>query len=364
MKLSDVFSLVTKSYQRIFPFSLRARLWHWRGAVRHLPSESRNLGRHAKLRLTGRCNVCGSRKLTGFDNSITAQLPFTFNRCRDCDFIFVLAPPNSGSTYETFEVPDLGDEVWNQHYLTNINRRAPGRGKLLEIGFGKASFLKLAQRDGWNTYGVDLSPVHLRHAQEKLKLPNISLGTLQDAAFPSEFFEVVAGFNFLEHVPDPRKTLEEILKILKPGGLLAVMCPNLAGIFHSLMPELLGANDPLRISWVPPEHLSYFNKNNLRLLLESVGFTDVEDASEGMSTLWQQFDPKMGPNVTNKKLDELVSEISASNERKGEERVHAFKERIRTLLAERMTWAMLTDLRKLEPALGSEVGIFYLASKR
>jgi ubiquinone/menaquinone biosynthesis C-methylase UbiE len=356
-------SLVTRSYRRILPFTLRARLWRWRGTLFQLPSESRDLHRKAKLRLTGRCNVCGSKRLTIYHNSTTVQFPFTFSQCRDCDYIFVLDPPASATTYETLEIQDLGDEVWNQHYLTNINRRAPGRGKLLEIGFGKGSFLTLARQDGWTTYGIDLSAPHVRHATEELKLPNISRGTLEQVAYSDDFFEGVTGFNFLEHVPDPRKTLEEIYRILRPGALLAVMCPNISGIFHTLMPELLGDNDPLRISWVPPEHLSYFNKSNLRRLLESVGFVQVEDASEGMSSLWLQFEPQIGRSVIDRKLEELVTEIQSSTELKGEPRVALYQERIRTLLAKRMSWTMLTDLMKLEPALGSEVGILYLATK-
>jgi len=335
-----------------------------RGSLRHLPAESRERGRHAKLRLTGHCNVCGSSKLVSYENAATVQQPFRFTQCRECEFIFVLASPESPSLYESFEIQDLGEERWNDHYLANINRRAPHRGKLLEIGFGNGSFLVRARRDGWTTYGIDLSVPHVRNATEKLRLPNISLGTLEDVAYSTDLFDVAAGFNFLEHVPDPRKTLQEIYRILAPGGLLAVMCPNIAGFYHSIMPELLGTNDPLKISWVPPAHLSYFNKRNLRLLLESVGFTKIEDASDGMSSLWLQFDPQIGPEVTDKKLDALVSEIGSSNEHRGEPRVAKYKERIRSLLAERMTWKMLNDLMKLEPALGSEVGIFYLATKR
>jgi 2-polyprenyl-3-methyl-5-hydroxy-6-metoxy-1,4-benzoquinol methylase len=275
----------------------------------------------------------------------------------------VLAAAEMANHYETMEIQELGDESWNDHYLANINRRSSRRGNLLEIGFGKGSFLMLARQHGWTTYGIDLSVPHVKRATEKLGLSNITLGTLEDVAYPNDFFEVVAGFNFLEHVPDPRKTLEEIYRILRPGGLLAVMCPNIAGIYHSLMPALLGANDPLRISWVPPEHLSYFNKRNLRLLLESVGFTEIDDASEGMSSLWLQFDPQIGPTETSRKLDELVAEIRESGATKGESRVAVYKDQISSLLAQRMTWTMLSDLIKLEPALGSEVGILYLAKK-
>ncbi|HEY8187322.1 MAG TPA: class I SAM-dependent methyltransferase [Pyrinomonadaceae bacterium] len=300
-----------------------------------------------------------------YTNQTIVKLPFRFYSCQDCGFIFVLAP-SSAELEEVYEGHSLGDfgegeVIWNDHYLRCINNYANGRGKLLEMGFGNGSFLKLAHENGWEVYGVNLSKPQVERAREVLKLPNLSFGTLEEVAYPDNFFDVVAGFNFLEHVPDTRKILKEIRRILRPSGVFAVMCPNIAGIYHSLMPEILAENDPLQISWVPPVHLSYFNKTNLRLLLESAGFEEIGDASEAMTSLWLQFEPEIGPKVTDQKLADLQGEIRSSSLSKGDPRVAKYRDQIKRLLIERMTWTMLSDLMKLEPPLGAEVGVLLLA---
>ena len=129
------------------------------------------------------------------------------------------------------------------------------------------------------------------------------------------------------------------------------------------MPEILADNHPLQITWVPPHHLSYFNKTNLRMLLERAGFEVKEDASHLMSCLWQQFEPQLGPEATSKKLAELKSDLEASTLPKGDARVAEFRNRIKQLAIERMTWTMLADLMELEPLLGAEVGTLLVSKK-
>jgi hypothetical protein len=130
------------------------------------------------------------------------------------------------------------------------------------------------------------------------------------------------------------------------------------------MPEILADNDPLKITWVPPAHLSYFNKTNLRILLEGVGFTVIGDESHLMNSLWRQFEVNLGAEVTEEKLKGLVSEIRSSSAPQGDARVKRYRQEIKNLLVERMTWTMLSDLMELEPSLGAEVGILLVGKKK
>lgn len=344
---------------RVKLWRARARLQQKLGDVSYrlhsLPGMDRN-----------RCVVCKGKNIQRFRNSAVAQLLFTFYRCRECGFIFVAPTPNLDGVYTDTEMPEFGEgeEIWNGHYLEAINKHSNGKGKLLEIGFGNASFLKLAHEDGWEVHGTDMGESLVRYASEDLKLPNIKLGSIEDLSYPENFFDVVTGFNFIEHVPNPRKTLKEIRRILRPDGVIALMCPNIAGIYHRLMPEVLGDNDPLKISWVPPYHLSYFDKTSFKTLLEDVGFAVVEDESHRMSSLWRQFEVNLGPKVTGEKLQQLTTKIKSSSTPKGDARVAEHYDEIKTLLIERMTWTMLTDLIALEPILGAEVGILLVGKKK
>lgn len=337
--------------------AVRARLWGLRGKLRRL----------SEYRTPERCDICGEKHVDRFRGPEQLFPDFRFFQCKRCKYVFVFPPPDTPATayYEELTMPEFGagEGTWTGHYLETINKYTGGKGRLLEIGFGNASFLKLAHDDGWETYGAELSVPLFEKARAELKLPNIGLGTIESLNYQDGFFDVVCGFNFLEHVPDPRKTLEDIYRLLRPGGSMAVMCPNLAGIFHQLMPELLGDNDPLKITWCPPDHISYFDKPNLALLLESVGFTDIQDESHRMSSLWRQFEPLIGPGVTTEKIKQLAGKIRSSSTPKGDARVNEYREEIKKRIVERMTWAMLSELIELEPLLGAEVGILMLARK-
>lgn len=359
-------SKAKNSFRKAFSLDTRVRLWRARARVKQklgdfsyqlhsLPGMDRN-----------RCVVCKGTDIQRFSNRTVAQLLFSFYRCRQCGFIFVAPTPNLEGVYTETEMPEFGEGegVWNGHYLEAINKHSNGKGRMLEIGFGNASFLKLAHDNGWEVHGTDMGESLVRYASEDLKLPNIKLGSIEELSYPENFFDVVTGFNFIEHVPNPRNTLEEIRRILRPGGVIALMCPNIAGIYHRVMPEILGDDDPLKISWVPPYHLSYFDKNSFKTLLEDVGFTVVEDESHRMSSLWRQFEVNLGPKVTGEKLQQLKTKIKLSSAAKGDARVAEYYDEIKTLLIERMTWTMLTDLMELEPILGAEVGILLVGKKK
>lgn len=367
----SVNSIVKQAYYSI-PFSIRARLWRLRTSPRRgfsallgfVARQATEFRRYLDFRFTWSCVACGHKKCIRYRDRAADKFPFKFYKCRNCDLIFVAPVPNVATYYEGLTMPEFGagQSTWNRHYLDTIEKHAQP-GKLLEIGFGDASFLALARDRGWQTYGAELSLLLARRARDELALPNIEVGTLDTLNYPDNFFDVVAGFNFLEHVANPRETLKSIRRILRPGGVTAIMCPNISGIFHSLVGEVLGENDPLKISWCPPDHLNYFNKTNLRIILEEVGFQVVEDASDLMFVLWQQHEVTIGPQTTTRKLEQLVAQISGAASAKGDERVAEFREDIKKLLVERMTWTMISDLMTLEPILGAENGIFFVARK-
>lgn len=354
----NVNAIVKKSYQKVLPVTMRVQLWRLRKNVNHF-------GRYLNFRLTRHCSVCRGKRIVRYRNPVVDSLPYSFYKCDDCGFIFVAPSPDTPDQYVERTMPDFGEGeiIWNVDYLNSIENYAPLKGKLLEIGFGDASFIKLAHDRGWEVHGAELSVPLTERARNELKLPNIEVGKIEEIAYPDNFFDVVAGFNFLEHVPDPRKTLGEIRRILKPSGIIALMCPNIAGLYHLLVQEILFENDPLKISWIPPEHISYFNKTNLRILMEDVGFKVVGDYSHLMNSLWGQHEVNIGPGVTGEKLARLRADIQSSTLPKGEARVAAYSEEIRKLLAERMAWTMIADLIELDIDLGAESAIFFLGEK-
>lgn len=105
--------------------------------------------------------------------------------------------------------------------------RVPGR--VLDLGCGTGRFLSEMRAWGWDVYGVEISSAAAELGRSKGKL-NIFAGTLQQAAFPPEYFHYVRSNHSFEHISCPGDTLDEIHRILRPDGKLLIGVPNVSGL--------------------------------------------------------------------------------------------------------------------------------------
>src|SRR5947209_20427699 len=83
----------------------------------------------------------------------------------------------------------------------------------------------MAKERGFEPCGVDLSLNAVRYAKDRLGL-SVHQGTLFDALFPDGAFDVVTMVGVFEHVPNPLQTLDEIFRVLRPGGIFIVQVLN------------------------------------------------------------------------------------------------------------------------------------------
>ena len=119
---------------------------------------------------------------------------------------------------------------------------------------------------GWEKYGIELSEEARRVSAGKgIK----AFETLEDAAFPEEFFDVVTMFAVIEHLPDPRGVVKELTRVLKRDGLFVIM----TGDVKSLKAKI---KDRKWHMYRPPEHLYFFSARSLDFLMDSVGFRKVK----------------------------------------------------------------------------------------
>lgn len=139
----------------------------------------------------------------------------------------------------------------------------PG-GTVVDVGCGSGAHLAELRDLGWNTVGVEPSDTAALAARERLGL-DVRTGTLEDAAIPQGYANVVLLRMVLEHVRDPRRTLAEARRILKPGGRIIVSVPN-AG---SIETRLFG---PSWFAWDLPRHLCHFTPGSLTAMLREAGF--------------------------------------------------------------------------------------------
>jgi SAM-dependent methyltransferase len=144
--------------------------------------------------------------------------------------------------------------------------------RLLDIGCGAGNLLQAARKNGWNAQGLDVSAGAVKHVRD-LGF-EVFEGELQNASFPSQHFDVVTAAELLEHLVDPRPLLQEVARILRPGGLFWTTTPHARG----LSGRVLGLK--WRCVW-PPEHLQLFSIRGLTKLLRDAGFRQLRMKTTG-----------------------------------------------------------------------------------
>lgn len=185
------------------------------------------------------CNLCKEREV----KILLYEGKSKIVKCRKCGLIFRNPLPSlndikiaSDNWYKYGSTPQFWYENRLPIFKNNlkiIKRIKKENNRLLDIGCGYGYFLNLAKENGFEeVYGVDISDVTYEFAKKNFNLP-VFKGTLKEANFPSDYFDVITCWNTLECVLNPFEELTEINRILKKDGLLCIRVSN--GEVHLLL---------------------------------------------------------------------------------------------------------------------------------
>jgi 2-polyprenyl-3-methyl-5-hydroxy-6-metoxy-1,4-benzoquinol methylase len=203
---------------------------------------------------------------------------YTFVRCRGCTMIYV-NPQVDAKVVERLYTKSLANELWvdvltsdaERHYnlphddwlLARMEGLQRGR-RLLDLGCSIGDFLAEARERGWDVTGMELGLRAVAYARDVHGLHVIE-ATLEEARLPEASFDAVAMLSLLEHLPQPKRTLREVHRILRPGGVLGVIVPNALSlavmVLRSQARTFTGRNHP-----------NYFSLATLTRLVSEVGF--------------------------------------------------------------------------------------------
>ncbi len=233
------------------------------------------------------CPCCGGGPL----RPAFSKFKFEHKKCDACNFVCVDPYPPSnvveelyrGQYYtkvrELFELPRVmrGEQSTPfsapRETLLEIIRHITVHkfsGRWLDVGGGLGAFANLIAQ-GAPSWDVMLNEFNLRSleiAADQYKLKTTT--STADALFAQgERFDAITSVAVLEHIANPFAFLTGYARLLKPGGSLVTVVPN----FTRLSAEVSRGSSA---SVAPPFHLSLFNKDNLRLILERIEtLTDV-----------------------------------------------------------------------------------------
>jgi ubiquinone/menaquinone biosynthesis C-methylase UbiE len=89
---------------------------------------------------------------------------------------------------------------------------------VLEVGCGTGLILSRIRAFARSARGVDLSPGMLERARARGL--DVCVASATDLPFPAETFDVACSFKVLPHVRDIRRALEEMVRVVRPGGIV------------------------------------------------------------------------------------------------------------------------------------------------
>ena len=205
---------------------------------------------------------------------------FTLYSCEACRCLFLHPMPDSREIERFYPA----DYWWNarrsgglkklesvyrklalRDHIAFITKAAGDRGvDVLDVGCGSGTLLGLLKHRGFRVTGLDFSAEAAAIAKAENGV-DVAVGSLEEAHFPAESFDVVTLFHVMEHVTNPRQVLAEVSRVLKPNGVAILQVPNI----ESWQFKIFGAR------WYGldiPRHVIDYSRNSMLKLLADSGF--------------------------------------------------------------------------------------------
>jgi SAM-dependent methyltransferase len=198
--------------------------------------------------------------------------------CEDCDHIFADPCPTPAfinSLYSALEDPLYNEESGGREknfirVFKMLEKLRPEKGRLLDVGAATGILMDLAARRGWKTEGVEPSSWAVTYARNKYGL-SIRESVFETAPIESASIDVITMVDFIEHTARPYDALHKAAEVLRPGGLLCVVTPDI----RSAAARIAGKK------WwhLRPAHLAYFSRGSLDALFKRTGFSVIRRKS-------------------------------------------------------------------------------------
>jgi SAM-dependent methyltransferase len=258
------------------------------GQAERFANDIRRLNERKKEFIPVACPACGeSKSVQRFE-----KYGMTFVDCVQCGTLYS-SPRPSPAVLDWYYANSENYWYWNKYIFPASE--SPRREKifrpraqrladackrfgvstkmLLEVGAGFGTFAECVRDTGMFKRIVLVEPT-----------PNLA-ATCRDKGFetieqPVERIDlskyqpdVVASFEVIEHLFSPTDFLKACHRVLRPGGLLMLSCPNSRGFDMEMLQSAAGAVDV--------EHLNYFHPDSLALLVKRCDFDVLEVTTPG-----------------------------------------------------------------------------------
>ena len=225
------------------------------------------------------CYVCGAQG----GKLLVDDPPFKVWRCESCGFGYTspridgtrIHEIYDGSYWSSDSAKDFGYSDYRADIpgykksfrlkARTIAKHIPKKARVLELGCAAGYFLDAMRELGHEVHGVEVSQAILDSARERFQLENLHCGRLDEIELEAGSFDLIALWDVIEHVSDPREILNQCHGLLRDEGRLVLQTQDVA----SLARRVLGSK------WhhfKQLEHIYHFTPATIAKILESSGF--------------------------------------------------------------------------------------------
>lgn len=176
---------------------------------------------------------------------------------------------------QRYDHRDRGKQYYDHIAQAVLSQIGTG-GDLLDIGCGTGLFIRRFLKTGGNVTGIDISTGMIRRAAPLFPKVNFVVGNAEFLPFEENTFRSISSLLAFSYLTRPERTMADCLRILRPGGRLAV-CTLGKNVFTSSLPALFTIGEKMKIRRVGvgkfTEH--YYSAQEMYTLLEQAGFVDI-----------------------------------------------------------------------------------------
>jgi ubiquinone/menaquinone biosynthesis C-methylase UbiE len=135
-------------------------------------------------------------------------------------------PLGSKEFFEEYNA--LRETIESIEYSYRLHEYRDFKGKkVLDVGSGNGYVLSKYATEGAEVYGVDITPAGIDLCRKRFEYLGLKgdfrVADAQALPFDDNTFDCVCSMGVLHHVPNTQKAVDEIFRVLKPGGRLIVM---------------------------------------------------------------------------------------------------------------------------------------------
>lgn len=247
------------------------------------------------------CDRCGALAVFPlFDNPdyLSGEV-FRVVRCANCGLARTACPPEDAAMGQYYGAAYYGEKgrrflplmEWAVGRFRDARARAVRRfhrgdrpGAVLDVGCGRGLMLIGLKRQGWRCAGTERSEELAALLGAEYDIPIYTDPHLYESHLTPESFDVITLWHSLEHMRHPAKTIAEVARLLKPGGVVIVEVPNLAS-----WQARIGRGRWFHLD--TPRHLYHFSAETLRDVLAEHGLQPVGESTlsweQGFYGMWQ-----------------------------------------------------------------------------